>query len=95
MESGRYWRISGTIPLRDLCSSRMNRQPNTTISRLALFEVRSGSKSCNQFLASATAAAPTTAPLIVPAPPRTAISRYSMPDLRSNGAGLTKRVICA
>ena len=47
--------------------------------------------SCSTCLASVRIVAPTTAPQTLPAPPTTAMNRYSMPWLMPNGVGLTNR----
>ncbi len=51
--------------------------------------------SCNTCFASVMSVAPTTAPHTLPAPPTTAMNRYSMPWLMPNGVGFTKRCKCA
>jgi hypothetical protein len=46
-------------------------------------------------LATVITEAPSTAPQTLPAPPTTAMNRYSMPWLIPNGVGLMKRWRCA
>ena len=71
------------------------RMPNTTISKLPLLPSSVGQDVLQHLLRSVISVAPTTAPHTLPAPPTTAMNRYSMPWLMPNGVGLTKRCRCA
>ncbi|MNV93028.1 hypothetical protein D3C71_1876740 [compost metagenome] len=64
-------------------------------SKLPLVPNSEGSTSCSFSLSRVMSVAPSTAPQRWPAPPTTAMNRYSMPMLRLNGVGLTKRCRCA
>ena len=57
----------------------MIRMPKTMTSKLPLRPSNDGSQSWSWVLSSVTSAAPTTAPHTLPAPPTTAMNKYSIP----------------
>ncbi len=65
--------------------------PNTTISKLPDRPRIDGRTSCRSSFTSVTSDAPITAPQTLPAPPTTAMNRYSMPGFGPNGVGFTNR----
>ena len=67
----------------------------STSSSPSRSRVISGPPSCSHCLSSVISVAPITAPQTLPAPPITAMNRYSMPWLMPKGLGLTKRCRCA
>ena len=72
-------------------SAGRTRSPRSCRSRPSSF----GRMSCSCSFSSVISVAPSTAPHRWPAPPTTAMNRYSMPMLRLKGVGLTKRCRCA
>ena len=81
----------GHTPSRVRCSNRTISMPKTTTSKLPARPSKRGRMSCNSCFSKVMRVAPTTAPQTLPAPPTTAMKRYSMPWLMPNGVGLTNR----
>ena len=69
--------------------------PKTISSKLPERPSSAGRQSCSICFSSVISVAPSTAPHTLPAPPTTAMNRYSMPCVMKNGVGLTKRCRCA
>ena len=90
----RRWN-SGVRPSGARCSSTTIRIPNTMISNWPVCPSSFGRIDCRTSLSNVISVAPITAPHTLPAPPTTAMNRYSMLAFRLNGVGLTKRCRCA
>ena len=82
---------SGHRPSRARCSTMTIITPNTITSKLPALPNTLGRMSCSHCLSTVITPAPTSAPHTCPAPPTTAMNRYSMPIWRPKGVGLTKR----
>ncbi len=85
----------GVSPSGARCNSSTIRMPNTMISNCPDCPNSFGRIDCSISFNSVISVAPSTAPQTLPAPPTTAMNRYSMLAVRLNGVGLTKRCRCA
>ncbi len=79
---------AGHTPSAKRCNTSSIKRPNTITSKLPLVPSRPGRMSCSFSLSSVITAAPSTAPHRCPAPPTTAMNRYSMPMLRVERRGV-------
>ncbi|MPM89148.1 hypothetical protein SDC9_136256 [bioreactor metagenome] len=85
----------GHRPSRARCSTSTIIRPKKITSKLPLWPNTLGRMSCSHCLSTVITPAPTSAPQTWPAPPTTAMKRYSMPMCRPNGVGFTKRCMWA
>ena len=77
--AGRIRASHAPIPSRANCSNAIIKIPNTTISKFPDRPSTLGSRSCSISFNSVITVAPITAPHTLPAPPTTAMNKYSMP----------------